>query len=633
MLPSMRELPQQRQHIWIFVLVLVLVVASCLVLLLTPQHTTTTFRCNGFCNGPFYRYHRPPAGGTVVYGTTQSPRGANIVDLLLDPSRATHDVVAATWDSCLTEHADVDLGEARWMVSECTRVPNLANGDESKDGRSTTIHLDARSRWSDGTPITADDYLFYYAVLEDPAVGGAPYPYDTATLTKIDTQTLRYDWHMVDGQGLPTGYASYLAHLTPPLHVYSGGGAWRLFEQCRVVSAHDLSACYDPAQFQRILGDTAFHTHPIVPGAYQVQTYSGDTPTEITMVANPAYYSNYFPSTVLDRLVFRTAASTDALIRAFQSGQYTEADGLTRGDLPKIRGSASNIETYVTLSNGTTGLLLNQRTAAPNAQDDGGMSIFSDAHVRHAFFEALDRCTYFRKLSDGDCTAQLPSTLEYAHVGSFATYPPYNPADALALMQQRGFRLSDGVLYYPHSTHPVTLTLFVAGIDATRAILLRSLTTNWHDNLKIAIKTVVDPHLAGLWNQKGTLARGTYDMALTDFPDSINTDQVASTFQGTHTPSAAQPSGQNVSGVNDVTIDALLDTQRGELDVNARSDTLHRIFARIASEDAVLPLMFLNNIALVDERLMNYFPNPNSFGNAWNISEWGLSTPTATPTS
>ncbi|MBD1572628.1 peptide ABC transporter substrate-binding protein [Vibrio sp. S17_S38] len=54
-------------------------------------------------------------------------------------------------------------------------VPSLASHwDTSKDGKVYTFHLRPNIQWSDGTPITAQDFEFEYKRLIDPALG-APY--------------------------------------------------------------------------------------------------------------------------------------------------------------------------------------------------------------------------------------------------------------------------------------------------------------------------------------------------------------------------------------------------------------------------------------------------------------------------
>jgi len=81
-----------------------------------------------------------------------------------------------------------------------TIVPNVAKGYEiSKDGRVITLHLRRGMRWSNGTPFTADDFLFWFEDMygnkdlvpqseELMQAGGKP-----IVMEKVDAYTVRYN--------------------------------------------------------------------------------------------------------------------------------------------------------------------------------------------------------------------------------------------------------------------------------------------------------------------------------------------------------------------------------------------------------------------------------------------------------
>jgi len=60
-----------------------------------------------------------------------------------------------------------------------TEVPSTENGGVSEDGLTVTMHLRDDIVWSDGTPITAEDFVFSYNMVMDPGNAVATqYPYD-----------------------------------------------------------------------------------------------------------------------------------------------------------------------------------------------------------------------------------------------------------------------------------------------------------------------------------------------------------------------------------------------------------------------------------------------------------------------
>jgi peptide/nickel transport system substrate-binding protein len=75
-----------------------------------------------------------------------------------------------------------------------TEIPSKENGGVSEDGRVITMHLKDGLVWSDGTPLTADDFVFTYEMIADPAnTVASQYPYDADTMESVtapDPQTV-----------------------------------------------------------------------------------------------------------------------------------------------------------------------------------------------------------------------------------------------------------------------------------------------------------------------------------------------------------------------------------------------------------------------------------------------------------
>ena len=77
-------------------------------------------------------------------------------------------------------------------------VPWLADRWEvSPDGLVITFHLDPRAKFSDGTPVTADDVVFTYETIVNPKIdcqSTASYFEDCKGIEKIDDRTVRFTW-------------------------------------------------------------------------------------------------------------------------------------------------------------------------------------------------------------------------------------------------------------------------------------------------------------------------------------------------------------------------------------------------------------------------------------------------------
>ncbi len=68
-------------------------------------------------------------------------------------------------------------GLTRLEARSLEPVPGVAESwDITPDGKTYTFHLRANARWSDGRPLTADDFAYSWRRLQDPALG-AEYAY------------------------------------------------------------------------------------------------------------------------------------------------------------------------------------------------------------------------------------------------------------------------------------------------------------------------------------------------------------------------------------------------------------------------------------------------------------------------
>ena len=88
---------------------------------------------------------------------------------------------------------------------------NLAKGfSTAADGRSLTIHLREGTRWSDGAPFTADDFLFMFDLIAHPDVMPWNWIPEVKRVVKVDDYTVRWETDEPSGtllirMGFPEG--------------------------------------------------------------------------------------------------------------------------------------------------------------------------------------------------------------------------------------------------------------------------------------------------------------------------------------------------------------------------------------------------------------------------------------------
>ena len=80
-----------------------------------------------------------------------------------------HDQDTIGYDLLVTETLIGLDARNRLVPVLVTRVPTVANGDVSPDGKRIVYHLRTGVRFADGTPFTSRDVAFTYRAIMDPA--------------------------------------------------------------------------------------------------------------------------------------------------------------------------------------------------------------------------------------------------------------------------------------------------------------------------------------------------------------------------------------------------------------------------------------------------------------------------------
>ncbi|HQU07573.1 MAG: hypothetical protein B7X04_01330 [Parcubacteria group bacterium 21-54-25] len=135
----------------------------------------------------------PAHGGTLVEGDLGSPR---YVNPLLAISDADRDITALTYAGLMG------------LSNNGTLVPVLAKSyTVSPDGKTYTFTIRQNARFSDGTPVTAEDVVFTVEKAQDPALKSPQFAnWSGVTVTAVDSHTVRFI--------LPTPYAPFLENAT-----------------------------------------------------------------------------------------------------------------------------------------------------------------------------------------------------------------------------------------------------------------------------------------------------------------------------------------------------------------------------------------------------------------------------------
>lgn len=467
--------------------------------------------------------------------------------------------------------------------------PTVENGGVSEDGLTLTIKLRPEALWSDGVPVTADDFVFTYNMVMDEAnTFITRYPYDTyiESVTALDDHTLQIV-------------------MSEPFVAWASG----FFSLLPILPKHILEPVYEA---EGTLDNAEWNRNPTVGnGPFILKEWKAAS--HLILEANPNYWRG---RPRLDRIFIRIVPDTEAQMAAIKAGDTDIGVFLSAADKPTID-ALDNVK-MVSVPSGYMEVWffnLNPDTSHPALQD---------VRVRKAIVMAVDRQQIIDELFYG--LYEIPRTYWYdnAKYNDPSLEPiPYDPQQAKALLDEAGWvdsngdgvRDKDGVeLVLRYST--------TAGNElreATQVVVQQMLA-------EVGIKAeIVNYSYDTIWNSygdDGPIATGQYDIAewsdgAYDYPDP-NTPY----FLCDQVPTDENPDGLNWYGCVPE-LDELFRQQATTADENERIRIFHQI-ARIMQDQVVwMGLRTDPDLWSLSRRLQNVrLSGADPF---WNAYEWDVS--------
>jgi peptide/nickel transport system substrate-binding protein len=555
-----------------FLMLLAALVAACSS---TSGTVTTT---------PPFAYKAPTSaqhGGTIIISDWQTPDTLNPLfsGLVVD-----QEINGGIWAGPV-----VITSDAKFVADELTDVPTPSNGGFSKDGLTLVMHLKTDLKWSDGQAITADDFVYAMNTLLDPNTAAAStYGYDQmASYVATDKYTLTVKYK--------APFAPYLTYLPFPLpkHAWSN------------IANKDLSNTQD-VNFPKVSS-----------GAYKIDSYSTDY-SQVTLVPNTNFSSQNLHKSVVDKVIFKAFASKDALIAGYQAGETDHAEDFSNADIKKVTG--------------LPGLAISPNIAYEHIDFNLTNPTLAVFEVRKAIEEAIDRCQIIQTVLSADC-AQLgvqtilpmPDPDFDASIQAFK----FDKTAALADLKTAGWDCSAAPSPCKKADGTVFPTL--------------NLTTTSGNTARKNVTEIVKQDLAAVgipvnldgqyypasvfftdFSHNGILATGKYDMSLFAYVFGLDTDGNLSNFASDQIPTTANPSGGNWERVKDDAVDKALKDGRTTIDPAKRHQIYVDLQKTLITKVYTIPMYLRPNITLTSSNVSNYFPNPTSAGNEWNVSDWFL---------
>ncbi len=493
-------------------------------------------------------------------------------------------------------------------------IPTTDNGGVTvgQNGDAMTVSWKIRDglKWSDGEPLTCDDFLYAYEWVTSPDnVGVILAGWEDVTKFECASDTDMI-WHF------GKIYEGYLTLMIAPLPRHYLGAI--------PVADQVNGAGFRPDEIAKMP----------VPGPFK---YESVTPqAELRLARNDNFQNPRTGKAAnLDGIIFKWYGDPDAMIAGFRGGEIDVAFDLQDSDIPKVQDLGEQVSaipallyefmrpnwspiTAVDATKGTGGCSKNAAVT-----DRGNGCPMADPAMREAVAYAINKDEINTRLLGGN--AQIANTNISPSAWFYAdqTATTYDPEKAKQILADGGWADSDGDGIVEKDGVVAKIELCTTTRQVRQDTL--ALVSSWLKAVGVdSVINAVDPSAIFADYNEGTvdtpciLARSNFDLAEHAFSSSI--DPLGNYFS--YHSSQNRPEGANDAQVNNPDLDTALDGVKNNVDFSLIKDAM-ATFQKVYVEQTVeIPLYYRKNVELAAPTAGNFFANGTQVGSTWNGEDW-----------
>lgn len=446
--------------------------------------------------------------------------------------------------------------------------------EPSEDGLEWTFHLRDGLKWSDGTDLTADDFVYAWKRICDPMTA-APYADTVLSMVEGFDKAIEGD---LDALGVSAPDAkTFVVKLAQPCTFF---GSLAAFATMMPVQKATIEANGDAWA-------TAPETYVSNGPFYMVEWVQG---SHITFAKNPYYWNA--DAIKLDKLTFQLIEDSNAAYSAYQQGEVLMIKDVPTEEIPTLQGNPEfNVDTIL----GTYYLNLNCNYEP-----------FKDAKVRKALSLAIDRKYVAETLMQGTYTPagnfmgpgwKDPAGGEF--IDNANGGQPYidvdnyeaNLAEAKKLMAEAGYPDGAGFPEITYNTND-------AGYHKAVAEYLQEAWAQLGVSLKVEIVE---------WASFTPMRRnGEYQAArngwVGDYDDPSNMIELLYTSNGNNDGKYSNPA-----------FDEQIDIARSSADGAVRSEALHKAEDILMEDAGCIPVAYYNDFWLQSPSITGSWHSPYGY--------------------
>ena len=557
-------------------------------------------------------------GGTVVIADWQIPDQLNPY---YSNAFVNTQVFASTMKGLWTVSYD-----GKWVPDLGVTVPSITNGmirigdakgscpAEAQQGDTPSFDIDIDLKpgllWSDGTPLTLNDLKYTWEWNIDPAqtgLSGGTTGWDLITNFDVAADGL------TGTVSFCTGYAGVLGLLSLP-----------------ILPQHYMSTIP--------VAEAATLSYPVgagienapVSGPFQ---YASASSSAIEMTRNENFKAGVggrAAPAYLDRVVYRFfEGDKAAMIAAAIAGELDVATDMLQFDVPALEGLPSTHELLVDTAWEYEHFDMNQSGGGPGK----GHPALTDPNVRMALAQAINKEELFATVSPGvpapevACTPVAPGL--YFRSTENLTCVEYDPEASKTALDAAGWvdTNGDGI----RDKDGVELSLLHCHTGAGFRVTSGDYLAGAFAEIGVELKNTPSPEtvFAG-WNEVPAdapcnLAHGNYDTSEFAW---VQTFDLLGNFYGYHTsriPTDANGGdGNNYVRLTDPRMDTVLDELFGLTDPFEQVEKAAEVQSLHTELQPEVVLYYRSSARVVNANLENFFKNPGTSSDMWNIEDWYL---------